>query len=323
MARDGKALGQTGAGRALRLLLDNIPYIVLLALVLWNCVFTKNFFSATALWNAMFQCASTVVVSMGMTLVIATGGIDLSTGSMVAGAGMLATLVMRSGSIALGVAAALAFSLAGGFINGIFAGKFKVQPMIVTLGTMYIFRGIARLASGGSNTSTRAPAFNDLTYIKIGGAPIQLFLFLAVAAAVGFLVNKTAFGQKIFACGDNARASEMAGIRVWTVILGVYMIASLLAGVAALMEVSMATGADPNNLGLGMELDAIAAVAVGGTPMSGGRPRVMGTLAGVFILQIITMMINMNNVPYAYSLAITAGILILALLLQRLRRSHS
>ena len=299
--------------------LDQIPYIVLFALILWNCLFTKNFFNIATLWNASFQCASTVIVSMGMMLVIATGGIDISAGALIACAGMLATLTMRQSSCILGVLAGLGTGLAGGFINGIFAGRFKVQPMIVTLSMMYIFKGAARLASGGRNVSTNTPVFNDLTYIRIGGAPIQLFLFLAVVAIMGFLVNKTTFGQRVFAVGDNARASEMAGIRSWLVILAVYMIAAFLTSFAALVEISMATGADPNNLGTGMELDAIAAVALGGTPMNGGRPRVMGTLAGVFILQIITIMINMNNVPYAYSLAITAAILVAALLLQRVK----
>lgn len=303
----------------LSFVLDQIPYIVLFALIIWNCIFTKNFFSTSTLWNASFQCASTVIVSMGMMLVIATGGIDISSGALIACAGMLATLTMRQSSCILGILVGLATGLVGGFINGIFAGKFKVQPMIVTLSMMYIFKGAARLASGGSNVSTNTPVFNDLTYIKIGGAPIQLFLFLAVVAAMGFLVNKTTFGQRVFAVGDNAKASEMAGIRTWLVILAVYIIASFLTSFAALVEISMATGADPNNLGTGMELDAIAAVALGGTPMNGGKPRVMGTLAGVFILQIITIMINMNNVPYAYSLAITAAILVAALLLQRLK----
>lgn len=305
------------------ILLDNIPYIVLLGLVVYNCIFTNNFFSVTTLWNAMFQCASTVIVAMGMMLVIATGGIDLSVGSMMAGAGMIATLIMRGSSVWLGVGAALLFGLAGGILNGIFVGRFKVQAMIVTLSTMYIFRGIAKLASSGSNIATRQPAFNNLTYIRIGGAPIQMFIFILVAIVLYILVEHTAFGQKVFAVGDNSKASEMAGIQVWKVILPVYVIAALLATLAGLMEVAMATGADPNNLGLSMELDAIAAVAVGGTSMSGGKPRVLGTLAGVFILQTVSMMINMNNVPFAYSLAITAGILVVALLLQRLKSNRA
>ena len=133
------------------------------------------------------------------------------------------------------------------------------------------------------------------------------------------LVEKTNFGQHVTAVGDNPKAAEMAGISVWKTILITYIIASLLNGFASLIEISMATGADPNNLGSGMELDAIAAVAIGGTPMSGGKPRILGTVAGSLILQIISMMINMNNIPYAYSLAITAAILLAALLLQRLK----
>lgn len=309
--------------KSINVLLDNIPYIVLLILVIWNSIFTRNFFSFNTLWNAMFQCSSIVILSMGMMLVIATGGIDLSVGSMMAGSGMLATIFMRHHSIGIGIFAAVAFGILGGLLNGLFVGKFKVQAMIATLSTMYIFRGIARLASDGSNISTRQPAFNNLTYIKIGKAPIQMFVFLLIVIIIYFLVEKTTFGQRVFAVGDNPKASEMAGIQTWKVIIPVYVIAAFMAVIAGLMEVSMATGADPNNLGLSKELDAIAAVAVGGTSMSGGRPRVLGTVAGVFILQIAAMMINMNNIPFAYSLAIKALILVLALLLQRLKSSRS
>lgn len=300
-------------------LLDNIPYIVLILLVAWNCIFTRNFFNINTLSSAIFQCASRIVIAMGMTLIIGTSGIDLSAGSMVAAAGMLATLAMRNSSMPVGIIVALVFGLLGGAVNGIFIGKFRVQAMIVTLSTMYIFRGIARLASGGSNVSTRTSAFNDLTYIKVFGMPIHLYICAVIVLAMLILVEKSNFGTRVFACGDNPRAAEMAGISVWKTIFVVYVIAALLTGFASLMEISMATGADPNNLGTGMELDAIAAVAVGGTPMTGGKPRILGSLAGVLILQIITMMINMNNVAYAYSLAIKAAILIAALLLQRLK----
>lgn len=305
--------------KILNAILDNIPYIVLFLLVLWNCLFTKNFFSIYTISSAIFQCASRIIISMGMCLIIATGGIDLSSGSMVACAGMLATLAMRYISIPLGITVAIVFGIIGGAVNGIFAGRFNVQAMIVTLSTMYIFRGIARLASGGSNISTRKAAFNDLTYIKIANMPIHLYICILIVVIMYIVVEKTTFGQNIIACGDNPKAAEMAGISVWKTILIVYIIASFLNGFASLIEISMATGADPNNLGSGMELDAIAAVAIGGTPMTGGKPRILGTLAGSLILQIITMMINMNNIPYAYSLAITAAILLAALLLQRLK----
>lgn len=303
----------------LAVFLDNIPYIVLLLLVIWNCIFTRNFFSIYTVSSAIFQCASAIIIALGMTLIIGTGGIDLSSGSVVACAGMLATLIMRNGSIAPAVAAALLLGITGGAVNGYFTGKFNVQPMIVTLSTMYIFRGVTRLISGGSNVSTRTPSFNDLTYIKIFSMPIHLYICLVVVVLMYILVEKTNFGQHVTAVGDNPKAAEMAGISVWKTILITYIIASLLNGFASLIEISMATGADPNNLGSGMELDAIAAVAIGGTPMSGGKPRILGTVAGSLILQIISMMINMNNIPYAYSLAITAAILLAALLLQRLK----
>jgi ribose/xylose/arabinose/galactoside ABC-type transport system permease subunit len=300
------------------ILLEYSVFIVLFLIVVWNCLFTNNFFSIRTLWNAVFQCAPTVIVSMGMMLVIATGGIDISVGAMMAGAGMTATIVMRNYNIAGGISAGLGFGLIGGFVTGFFIGKYKIQAMIVTLSGMYIFRGIALLSTSGGMLSTNQPAFNQLTYIKIGSAPLQLFVFAAVVVVIAVLVRFTRFGTYVEAYGDNQSAAHLAGINTIVIIMATYMICSVLASFAGMIEVAMATGTDPYRLGLRMELDCIAAVALGGTPMNGGRPRILGTVSGVFILQVINMMINMNNISYAYSLTVKAVILVFALIVQRI-----
>jgi ribose transport system permease protein len=302
------------------IVLEFSVFIFLFLIILWNCIFTNNFFSIRTLWNAMFQCAPTVIVSMGMMLVIATGGIDISVGAMMAGAGMIATMVMRNFNIPGGVVAGLSFGMLGGFIIGFFVGKYKIQAMIVTLSGMYIFRGIALLSTSGGMLSTNQPFFNQLTYIKLSGAPIQLVVFVFIVIIITILVRFTRFGTYIEAYGDNQPAAYLAGVNTMVIIVTTYTICSALASLAGLIEVSMATGTDPYRLGLRMELDCIAAVALGGTPMNGGRPRILGTVAGVFILQIINMMINMNNVSYAYSLTVKAVILVLALVVQRISK---
>jgi ribose/xylose/arabinose/galactoside ABC-type transport system permease subunit len=299
-------------------LLEYSVFIVLFFIVIWNCVFTNNFFNIRTLWNAMFQCAPTVIVSMGMMLVIATGGIDISVGAMMAGAGMTATIAMRNLNVPVGILAGIGFGLAGGLIIGFFIGKYRIQAMIVTLSGMYIFRGIALLSTGGGMLSTNQPDFNQLTYVKIGGAPLQLFVFIFIVVFIAILVRFTRFGVYIEAYGDNRFAAHLAGINTIVIIMATYMISAVLASFAGLIEVAMATGTDPYRLGLRMELDCIAAVALGGTPMNGGRPRILGTVAGVFTLQVINMMINMNNISYAYSLTVKAIILVIALVIQRI-----
>ncbi|MHC1771980.1 MAG: ABC transporter permease [Flexilinea sp.] len=296
------------------------PFIVLVLLIAWNCTYTKNFAHLSTLWNAMFQCAPVMVISMGMMLVIASGGIDISVGSMMAGAGTLAAFVMSKTSIQAGVLCGIAFGIIGGILNGVLVGKFRIQPMIVTLSTMYIFRGIAKLITNGTIIGTKQPDFNSLSYIKLWvKSPIQMYVFIVIIIIIAIIERKTRFGTYVQACGDNKNAAYFAGISTAGVLIITYTLCGLLSSFAGLMEIALSTGADPYNLGLNNELDAIAAVAIGGTPMSGGKPRVAGTIAGVFILRIATIMVNMNNVAYAYSLTIKAGILILAILLQRVK----
>lgn len=299
------------------------PFIVLALLIVWNCAYTRNFARFSTLWNAMFQCAPVMIISMGMMLVIASGGIDISVGAMMAGAGTLATFVMSKMSIQAGVLCGIAFGIIGGVLNGVLVGKFRIQPMIVTLSTMYIFRGIAKLMTNGTIIGTKQPDYNSLSYIKLWGkSPIQMYVFIVIIIIIAIIVRKTRFGTYVQSCGDNMNAAYFAGISTAGVLIISYALCGLLSSFAGLMEIALSTGADPYNLGLNTELDAIAAVAIGGTPMSGGKPRVAGTVAGVFILRIVTIMVNMNNVAYAYSLTIKAGILILAILLQRVKLSE-
>ena len=292
--------------------------IALIILVVINCFTTKNFISVMTLWNLFTQATTVMILGLGMTIVIATGGINISVGSVLALSSMVLAKFILNGHIVMGVIASLAVAALTGAVTGIIVTKFKVQPMITTLAMMYTLRGIAKLMNGGTRLSYKNAAFSRFAYIKIGGCiPIQFAFIVILSLAIFILMRKTYFGNYVEAYGDNALATRISGINVVAVVTMCYVLCNVLACVAAIIETS--TCADPVNMGLNKETDAIAAVVVGGTPMSGGKPNIGGMLCGALVLQLITIMINMNNIPYSYSLIIKAAIIVVSLYVQNCR----
>lgn len=289
----------------------------LAALVFFNCVFTENFISSITIWNLVIQSTTVMFLALGMTTVIATGGIDISVGSVMALAAMIAAKLIFQKQVFLGVVGGLGVAALCGFIVGVIIIKFKVQPMITTLAMMYALRGIAKVVNSGVVMNYKNRGFSNFAYIRIGGVvPIQLVIILVLVAAMYVLLRKTRFGFYVEAYGNNPRAARIAGIDTVMVVILCYMICAVLAGCSGLMEAALVTGVDPSNMGLTKEMDAIAATAVGGTLMTGGRPNVIGTVCGVFVMQLITMMVNMNNIPYSYSLVLKTLIIIAAVFIQ-------
>lgn len=294
--------------------------IALIILVVINCFTTKNFISVMTLWNLFTQATTVMILGLGMTIVIATGGINISVGSVLALSSMVLAKFILNGHIVMGVIASLAVAALTGAVTGVIVTKFKVQPMITTLAMMYTLRGIAKLMNGGTRLSYKNAAFSRFAYIKIGGCiPIQFAFIVILSLAIFILMRKTYFGNYVEAYGDNALATRISGINVVAVVTMCYVLCNVLACVAAIIETSSITCADPVNMGLNKETDAIAAVVVGGTPMSGGKPNIGGMLCGALVLQLITIMINMNNIPYSYSLIIKAAIIVVSLYVQNCR----
>ena len=293
---------------------------VLVLLIAGNCLFTPNFLHINTLWNILLQAFSTIVISMGMTVVIATGGIDISVGSTMALSSIVFAklLIVNESNFWISLSLALLAALMFGLFNGVLIGVFKFQPIVAPLILMISGRGIAQQFNNGVVISFYGNHYAELGTYRIGGVlPIQVVVIALVLAGTLFLVKKTVFGRFIQAVGDNEKASGLMGINTAAVLIGSYVMCALLAGGAAVLETLRVCSADPNNIGNSIELDCIAAVAIGGTSMSGGKAVVVGTLIGALVMQGITTMMNMNNIFYAYALVVKSAIIVVALYLQR------
>lgn len=291
--------------------------LALLALIIVNMAVTPNFASVNTIWNIIIQSSTIMLVAIGMTLVIAGGGIDISVGSIMAASSITMAYLMNYGIVA-GVVGALLIAVLLGTLNGAIISFFKIQPLVVTLAMMTAIRGAAQLINDGRVLGFTDSGFTRIAYYRIAGhIPIQLIIIILVVAIGYFLMNKMSFGRYVEAIGDNEKAAVLAGIRIPLVTIAIYGVCAMLAGMGGILETARLSAADANNMGKLIELDAIAAVAIGGTALTGGRPHIIGTVIGVFIMQIITVMVNMNNIPYSYSLVIKTIIIVAAVYLQR------
>jgi galactofuranose transport system permease protein len=304
-------------GRLVRLGPTYGALFALVLLVLLNVIFTRNFASANNLWNILLQVSPTVLVAVGMTLVIATRGIDLSVGSVMAIASALAATSLDRG-VWIAVLLALAVALSVGCINGALVSGFRIQPIIVTLAVLITGRGVAQVMSeGGQLIPFSNQTFEYLGKGYIGPVPVQVLIMLLVVGASIFVMRATAFGRYVVAVGGNEAASRLAGIKVHRTKIMVYAISGLLAGIAGLIETARLGASDAAKVGLNIELDAIAAVVVGGTPLTGGRATIVGTLIGALIMQVITTSFNMLLIPFSWSLVLKAAIILIAVYIQR------
>lgn len=293
---------------------------VLVLLVAYNILFTHNFAASQTLWNVLLHVSTTLLVAVGMTLVIATGGIDLSVGAVMAIAAVSSTMMMENGIVAtlLGtiVVAALVGALTGGIISYL-----KIQPIIITLAIMISGRGVAQVLTDGMLVNFSNPVFEWIGKGKIGIVPVPVVISLVITVLVYLLIKYTAFGRYVEAIGDNEEASRLAGVRVHLMKIQVYVISAVLAAIAGMIETSRLAAADATKIGLNIELDAIAAVVVGGTLMTGGKPLIVGTIIGALIMEVVTTMFNYKNIPYSYSLVLKAIIIVVAILSQRERKA--
>jgi galactofuranose transport system permease protein len=303
-----------------------LALLALFSLILFNAIFTNNFLTLQTLNVNLTQVATIVIVGVGMTLVIATGGIDLSVGSLMAISGALAPMLFMNPAIPPALGVALAFTLpvlaagVGGLFNGVLVTRFMIQPIIATLVLYIAGRGIGQVLTNGNLQSFRNPAFEYIAYGRPLGIPFQAILMVVIVALAAWLMRYTVFGRYVLAVGDNEAAARLAGVPVAAVKLAVYTISGLLAGLAGLIVVAINFSSDANQVGLNMELDAIAAVAVGGTALTGGKALVIGTLLGALIIQLIRYTLLANGIPDAVALIVKAAIIIVAVYVLRPRR---
>jgi ribose transport system permease protein len=309
-----------------RLVTRHGALLALLALILFNVAYTPNFLSIQTFNVNMTQVAAIVIVAVGMTLVIATGGIDLSVGSLMAISGAVAPLIFMEKivdfphpMIGVGLAFVIPVLVAGafGWFNGFLITRYSIQPIIATLVLFIAGRGIAQVLTNGNLQVFRVPEFQVIGLGRVLGLPFQLIVMAVVVALAAWVMRRTLFGRQILAVGGNEKAARLSGIAVAKVKRRVYMISGFCAGIAGLIVIAINSASDANLIGLGMELDAIAAVAVGGTLLAGGRASITGTLIGALIIQLVRYTLLANGVPDAAALVAKAGLIILAVWVQR------
>lgn len=300
--------------------------VAFLALVALNIAITPNFLSMQTLTVNLTQVATIVIVAIGMTLVIATGGIDLSVGSLMAISGAIAPMIFMHPAwseatmpIAIALAILLPVTVAAilGLFNGMLIIRYGIQPIIATLVLFIAGRGIAQVMTNGNLQVFRNESFQFIAMGKVAGIPTQVILMMVIVVIAWVVTRYTVIGRQIIAVGGNERAARLAGLPVRRVKLCVYMISGALAGLAGLVVIARNSASDANLVGLGMELDAIAAVAVGGTLLAGGRANVIGTLLGAFVIQLVRYTLLANGVPDAAALIVKAGLIVFAVYIQQ------
>ncbi|MEO5857874.1 MAG: ABC transporter permease [Pyrinomonadaceae bacterium] len=290
----------------------------LVLLVLGNVIFTPNFADVDNFRNILVQVTPTMVVAIGMTFVIATGGIDLSVGSLMAIASAVAAVSLEYGAYPAILAGVAVVSLIGAF-SGWLISTFKIQPIIVTLAVLIAGRGVAQVISNGGQLIP----FSNESFEFFGKGSLFGFLpmpILVMALIVGlaiFILRATIFGRYVIAVGGNENAARLSGISVSRTKITIYALSGLLSGIAGLIYTARLGASDASQVGVNIELDAIAATVVGGTALSGGRATIIGTVIGALIMVIITTSFVMNDIKYPYSLVIKAAIILFVVYLQR------
>lgn len=305
------------------------PCLALLLVLLVNWVVAPQFFHLEVrdgrlygtLVDVLKRAAPVGLLAIGMSLVIATRGIDLSVGAVMAIAGAVCATLISSGveSTVVIVAAGLTVGLAAGLVNGGMIGWLGLQPIVATLVLMVAGRGIAQLISGGRIVTFQHEGFAWLGVGSWLGLPVPVILVALVALAMYLLTRRTALGLFIEAVGCNPTASQYLGIHVPSVKMMAYVSAGLCSALAGIIATADIQGADANNIGLWLELDAILAVVLGGASLAGGRFSIGLSLVGVLIIQSLTTGIIMSGLPARYNLLIKALVILAVLLLQTSR----
>lgn len=300
---------------------DYGSFIALIFLVIVIGAISPDFRTVNNFLSLLRQSAINGLIAFGMTCVILTGGIDLSVGSVLALTSIICAHTIKIGLPApLSMLIALIFGIILGTVSGLMVTKSRLQPFIATLITMTGYRGLTMILSGGKPISRLG---NNLLLNHIGkgsflGIPIPVWILIIFFAIFLFVLKKTVLGRQIYATGSNAKAAELAGININNIKLIVYAVSGFMASLSGLILVSRLGSAQPT-LGSGYELDAIAAVALGGTSMTGGRGKITGSLIGILIIAVLNNGLNIIGVSSYYQDVVKALVIFLAVISDRNR----
>ena len=296
-------------------------YVAVGVLLLFNALFTDRFLTTGNLTTQLVQVAPVVIVALGMALVIGTEGVDLSVGSAMALAAALLPLYLGHGLVPALVLALLAGAVTG-LVNGVLVSVVGLQPIVATLALFVGGRGLALVLADGRLKQIINPDLLSLGTASLLGVPVVVLVAAGLALAVAFLVARTTFGRQIVAVGGNREAAVLAGLPVKRVLTGVYVLCGTFAALAGILATARLTASDPSSLGTLMELSAITAVVVGGTPLSGGSVRVLGTVAGAVLMQLLRATLVKHDLPDSTAQIAQAAIIVAAVHIARERRSR-
>ena len=297
----------------------NGVFVALAGLVAVMMVAAPQFATRENLTNVLQQNAIIGVIACGMTFAIIIGGFDLSVGSAAALSSVVTALVITAtGSIPLGICAAIMTSLIVGIVNGGLIAYLRINPFVATLGTMTIIRGLVFVSTNATPVFGVPFGFTALGLGKTMGVPNLVVVFAVVAVALGFLLHQTRFGHHVYMAGGNARAAAVMGIRTARLRFWSYMIVAVCAGIAGVLLVGQTASGQPQ-AAMGYELTAIAAVIVGGATLGGGKGRMLGTVTGVFLLGVVSNSLNLLGVSPFWQPIATGLILVVAVGLDRVR----
>jgi len=312
------------------------PLLFLLVLMLVFSIAEPRFFSELNLFNVMRQISITGLIALGMTFVILTGGIDLSVGSVVAVAGLVAAGLAKGSAqntlslggvaaagapVLIAAGAAVLVGLAAGLVQGAAVTRLDVPPFVVTLGGLSAFRGVALLYSGGGPISSFGESYRFWGQGKLGPVPVPVIVFLVAALLCHIVLRHTRYGRHVYAVGGNPEAARLSGINVKALLLSVYVIVGMFAGLAGFMLSSRLNAAEAV-AGIGYEMTGIAAVVIGGTSLFGGVGSVPGTVVGAILMGVLLNgLVLMNVSPYVTQI-IVGSIIVLAVAFDRFVKSR-
>lgn len=314
LALGGKAADRD---RILRYLQNYGVYLGVAVLLLLNIALTPHFLSAENFRTQAVQVAPVLIVALGMALAIGSEGVDLSVGSVMALSTSLLSLYLGYGTW-IALIAAVIGGAAIGIANGSLIAFIGVQPIVATLALMVAGRGLA-LVLLPQLKDVRDPNMASLGSGAVLGIPYLVLIAAALALLVAFVVRRTTFGRQLLAIGDSRPAARLAGLPVRRVLILVYVCSGALAAIAGILATARLTASDPTSLGNLMELSAITAVVVGGTPLSGGRVRIGGTVAGAVLIQLLTATLIKHDLPPSWTQIAQAVVIILAVYAARER----
>lgn len=305
------------------------PLLALAVMVLALSLLSDRFLTADNGWNILRQISVNLCLSIGMTLVILSGGIDLSVGAILGLAGAVAAGLLKHGLAVPGTGSMLQFTASGailaglvvggaaGWVNGFAITRFNLPPFVATLGMLSIARGLTMLWTGGFPVTGLGGSFGHLGTGAFLGMPLPVWIMAALTAVFVVVTKRTRFGRHLYAVGGNERAARLTGLNVARIKIAVYTLAGALAGVAGLIVTARLDSAQPN-AGLGYELDSIAAVVIGGTSLSGGRGSVWGTVLGCLIIGVLNNGLFLLNVSPFWQQVIKGAVILLAVALDRM-----